>query len=67
MRQGAIESLSETIDFSDFSLQPIEIPEFLDFLFSLMDDPNFKIKQGTIQIMRSFVTKLGKPIEYHLK
>ena len=64
-----MDTLLLTIEQTDFedSDSRIEIPEFLEFLLSLMDDPNFKIKQGSIRTLHLFLRKIGQRVEYYLR
>lgn len=44
-----------------------EMPQFIDFLFTLVDDPNFKIKQGSLETINALIKKLGPDTENFLK
>jgi len=68
IRQGAVDSLLATIKATDFTAgAKVEIPQFLEFLLSLIDDPNFKIKQCSLQTMALFIEKIGRDVEYYLR
>ena len=68
IRQGAIDALLSTIEETDFeNNSDVQVPQLLEFLFQLMDDPNFKIKQGGIQTISLLIQKIGKDIEFYLR
>eukprot|EP00210_Caulerpa_lentillifera_P002627 g2511.t2 len=68
IRQSAIESLLKTIEELVVDQEVTSVlPSFIEFLFNLVDDPNFKIKQGSLETINALIRKLGPETEKYSK
>lgn len=67
-RTKGVEELKHVLSKVDLELVPsCSIEKFINLLPQLLDDINFKVLCGTLQVLNLFIQKLGADVEIYLK
>ncbi|KAK6481507.1 TOG array regulator of axonemal microtubules protein 1-like isoform X1 [Huso huso] len=67
-RTHAVEELKSVVSHTDLSnVPPANVHGLIGFLCSLLDDSNFKVTHGTLEILNLLVVKLGRHVEQFLR
>ena len=67
-RASAIENLHKALkDVQDTSALLPSLPRFVNFIMTLVADPNFKIAISSMQILGDLIQKAGRAIEPHTR
>ncbi|KAM9066069.1 TOG array regulator of axonemal microtubules protein 1 isoform 4-T4 [Sarcophilus harrisii] len=66
-RTQAVEELKQVLGrFSPVSTPHASLVGFISLLYNLLDDSNFKVVHGTLQVLHLLVTRLGEQVQQFL-
>ncbi|XP_044520841.1 TOG array regulator of axonemal microtubules protein 1 isoform X2 [Gracilinanus agilis] len=66
-RTQAVEELKQVLGkFSPISTPHSSLVGFISLLYNLLDDSNFKVVHGTLQVLHLLVTRLGEQVQQFL-
>eukprot|EP00955_Chlamydomonas_euryale_P016883 180115-Chlamydomonas_euryale.AAC.3 len=67
-RANGIDRLHKAlVDVRSSAILRPQLSEFVSFLMSLVQDPNFKIAMSSLQILGELIAKVGRDIEPQIK